>query len=200
MSLLERISAGDGDAISACLDEYGDLVWRLAHRYLNLANAEVEDAVQEVFIELWISAGRFNPARGSEASFVATVAHRRLTDCQRRVTSRRRIAKILENETPTDMKSLLSESDGDERSAKAIDALRTLPEGEREALWLWIYRGMTHRQIGEAMSSPIGTVKSRVRRGLLRLYDTVTRDIVEHEPRPEPANGLGFGDPEGGAA
>ena len=61
-SILLRISAGDKGAGAACVDEYGDLVWRLASRYLDRAKADIEDAVQEVFVELWQHAGRFDPA------------------------------------------------------------------------------------------------------------------------------------------
>lgn len=74
LTILQRISAGDQDAVAACLDEYGGLVWRLALRYLN-SKADAEDATQEIFISIWASAHRFDPAKGSEAAFVATVAH-----------------------------------------------------------------------------------------------------------------------------
>jgi len=195
MSLLQRISAGDEGAISACLDEYGDLVWRLARRYLNRADAEIEDAVQEVFIELWVSADRYDPARGGEPAFVATVAHRRLTDYQRRVTSRRRATNAYAEGSSLELKSFDGSAAKGAQAEKAVDALRELPEGEREALWLWLYRGLTHREIGEAVSSPIGTVKSRVRRGLLRIYNAVAGD----ESRVDPPVGRGS-DSEGGAA
>jgi RNA polymerase sigma factor (sigma-70 family) len=98
-TILQRISDGDGTAIDACLREYGDLVWRLASRYLDRAPGEIEDAVQEVFVELWLHAGRFDPALGGEATFVATLAHRRLTDYQRRVTVRRRLVRSSEDAT-----------------------------------------------------------------------------------------------------
>ena len=176
-TILQRISDGDTDAIGACLDEYGDLVWRLASRYLDRAPGEVEDAVQEAFVEIWLAAGRFDPSVGSEAAFVATIAHRRLTDYQRRVTVRRshvRAGGHPDGNTRTRAESRLASSatareTKDERASEALDALRTLPEDERHALWLWLYRGLTHRQISEASDAPIGTVKSRLRRGMVRI-------------------------------
>ena len=86
-SILQRIADGEHSAVVACVDEYGGLIWRLARRYLGQSNGEVEDGVQEVFIELWLAAEKFDPSRGSEPAFVATIAHRRLTDYQRRVTT-----------------------------------------------------------------------------------------------------------------
>lgn len=181
-SILQRISAGDQTAIRACLDEYGDLVWRLARRYLSRADADVEDAVQEVFLELWVSAGRFDPSKGSEAAFVATLAHRRLTDHQRRITSRRRLDRDAIPELPTVWESRAGSAAKDGHIETALAAMRTLPESEREAIWLWMYRGLTHREIGEATSSPIGTVKSRIRRGLIQITEAVSRDRVGVRP------------------
>ena len=71
-SLLQRTAADDVAAMKECLDAYGGLVWSLARRLL-VPGADVEDAVQEVFIEIWRSAGRFDPSMGSEVTFVATI-------------------------------------------------------------------------------------------------------------------------------
>lgn len=173
VSILQRIADGDERAIAACLDEYGDLVWRLASRYLNRAQGEVEDAVQEVFIELWLSAGRFDPAKGGEPAFVATIAHRRLTDYQRRVTARRRATRSAQENADRFPQSEMDRLAKDEQAGEALAVLRSLPEDERHALWLWLYQGMSHREISEATRSPIGTIKSRLRRALLRICAAV---------------------------
>ncbi len=192
-TILQRISDGDGTAIDACLREYGDLVWRLASRYLDRAPGEIEDAVQEVFVELWLHAGRFDPALGGEATFVATLAHRRLTDYQRRVTVRRRLVRSSEDATESGVSPGVLPSAGDPgakggRSAEALEAMDGLPEDEKHALGLWLYRGLTHRQISEATDAPIGTIKSRLRRGLIRIGEAVG------------ARPAGAGDAEGGVA
>lgn len=168
-SILQRISAGDPSAVAACVDEYGDLVWRLASRYLDQAKADVEDAVQEVFLELWQHASRFDPQKGTEAAFVATLAHRRIIDYQRRMKSRPRPGgEALENTVRAIPAQLHVE-------VKRIDASRAaaefdrLPDDERHALWMSIHGGMTQAQISEATGTPLGTVKTRMRRGLLRL-------------------------------
>jgi RNA polymerase sigma-70 factor (ECF subfamily) len=82
--ILVRVAAGDGTAVRACQDTFGGLVWSIARRMLG-ATAEAEDAVQEVFIELWRSAGRYDPERGTEVQFVATIARRRIIDRVRRL-------------------------------------------------------------------------------------------------------------------
>jgi len=169
LSILQRIADGDESAIAACLDEYGDLVWRLASRYLDRSTGDVEDAVQEVFIQVWLSAARFDPSRGTEPAFVATIAHRRLTDFQRRIAARKRATQGVDANRGAVSSSGIESAAKEERLGAALSALRSLPEDERHPLWLWLYQGLTHREIAEATGTPVGTVKSRLRRALMRL-------------------------------
>ncbi len=84
-STLLRIAAGDPDAPRACIARHGALVWALARRESGGCHADAEDLVQEIFIDLWAHAGRFDPAVASEATFVALIARRRLIDRRRRL-------------------------------------------------------------------------------------------------------------------
>ena len=179
-TILQRVAAGDDSAVVDCVDEYGGLVWRLAHRYLARADGEIEDAVQEVFVALWISAHRFDPARGSEPAFIATLTHRKLTDYQRRVTTRRR------HESAAGRAGSVSTIDPDpmhrsEAGVRMIESLEQLPEEEGRALWMSTYKGMTQTQISEATGAPLGTVKSRLRRGMLRLCNAIKSEPVGAE-------------------
>ena len=79
MPILARIAAGDSAAVEECMVEYGGLVWSLARR-LSPSNADAEDAVQEIFVELWKNASRFDSAKASEKTFIAMIAKRRLID------------------------------------------------------------------------------------------------------------------------
>ena len=79
MTLLQRIAKGDASAVQECMETYGNLVWSLARRYSESA-ADAEDATQEIFLDIWKSAGRFDPERGKETTFIATIARRRLID------------------------------------------------------------------------------------------------------------------------
>lgn len=176
-TILQRVAAGDDSAVVDCIDEYGGLVWRLARRYLNRAEGEIEDAVQEVFVTLWMTADRFDPSRGSEPAFIATLAHRRLTDYQRRVTTRRRhegAAGSLPTGVPVEQDRLHRSEAG----VRMIERLEQLPEEEGRAVWMSTYRGMTQSQISEATDAPLGTVKSRLRRGMLRLCNALASESV----------------------
>lgn len=171
-TILQRIAAGDESAVDECVREYGDLVWRIARRHLDRAGAEVEDAVQEVFVEIWNSARRFDPSRGGEAAFVATLAHRRVIDRQRQETTRRRHHARAAESAPVRSLGAGAATHADD-AAHLARVFDELPDTEREALWMSVYGGMSHRDIGVATESPIGTVKSRLRRAMTRLTDAL---------------------------
>ena len=94
-SILERVARGDPGAPAACIERFRGLVWSLARRLC--ANAsDAEDAVQEIFIDVWKSASRFDPAIASETTFVAMIARRRLIDRGRRRMRRPEVPQIAE--------------------------------------------------------------------------------------------------------
>lgn len=170
--LLRRITAGDESAVAACIDEYGGLVWRLARRYLAQCPGEIEDAVQDVFVDLWSHAGRFDPKKGSEPAFVATIAHRKLIDYQRKMKVRFTLPLEDDGRESGAARALGGAGVDVSRVAAAFDGL---PTEERTALWMSLQRGMSQRQIAAATAAPEGTVKSRLRRGLIRLCEAVGR-------------------------
>lgn len=162
-SLLQRIAEGDDSAVLACLDGYGGLVWSLARRFCS-STADAEDAVQLIFTEIWKSAHRFDPSLSSEKNFIAMIARRLLI-------SRLRSAKRRPDEVAIEPAIELPGSGAAEveRSAeasKAVEALKVLRPEQRRAVELSVYYGMSHGEIAEVTSTPIGTVKSYIRRGL----------------------------------
>ncbi len=182
-SLLERVAAGDHSAVELCAHEYGRLVYRLATRYLDQAPYEIEDAVQDVFIEIWTSAKRFDPSKGSEPAFVATIAHRKIIDRQRQITSRRRVLrKIKAHPLPTsgEHSSFSAIPNIDEQRILA-KAYTQLSEHEREAIWMSIFGGLSHYEIGIATDSPIGTVKSRLRRAMINMRAYVSARCIDQK-------------------
>ncbi|MEM7247913.1 MAG: sigma-70 family RNA polymerase sigma factor [Acidobacteriota bacterium] len=162
-STLPRVAAGETGAVEACLERHGRLVWALARRFFR-ERAEAEDAVQEIFIELWKTAARFDPTKGSEEAFVATLARRRLIDRRRKQARRGEEASL----------SVVAEIAGShsedvERTTEARlagEVLRELPETQRRAIALYTDLGMSHSEIAEATGQPLGTVKTHLRRGL----------------------------------
>lgn len=161
--VLTRIAAGDADAVQECIDRYGNLVWTIARRFTR-STAEAEDAVQDVFIDLWKSAGRFDPSRASESAFVAMVARRRLIDLVRRAERRPQTTAMPEGfDVPGPDEHHLEVSAEAALAARALQRIR--PE-QRNVLMMSVYHGMTHAEIVEETGLPLGTVKSHIRRGL----------------------------------
>lgn len=167
-TLLQQIASGDASAVARCLDAYGGMVWTIAVRYLGSSRSEVEDAVQEAFLSIWLSAASYDPAKGSEPAFVVTIARRRVIDYRRRLEHVPSIAADL----PSIEKAQDERMSPDER-VKLGHVFASLPDDERTALWLAICRGLSHSQIAHATQSPIGSVKTRLRRAVLRLQQTM---------------------------
>lgn len=145
---------------------YGGLIFSLSRRMLSNTD-DAEDAVQEVFIDIWKNAYKFDPAKASETTFVAMIARRRIIDRMR--YSARRISTdsieemIVEVSDGSDGKMQISLEAG--QAAKALNALR--PE-QRQVLQLSIVQGMSHQEIADATGMPLGTVKTHARRGIMQ--------------------------------
>jgi RNA polymerase sigma-70 factor (ECF subfamily) len=168
--ILHRVAAGDPAAVQEVIDRYGGLVWSLARRFCP-NKEEAEDAAQEVFIEIWNKAKRYDASLSSEITFIAMIARRRLIDRGRR---RQRALKAdgLEDDAilPSDDRDQEMVDVGDE-AARAAKALAQLRPDEQRVLRLAIYDGMSHDQIAKATTMPLGTVKTHLRRGLQRVRE-----------------------------
>ena len=168
--LLPRIASGDSTAIDECIKRYGGLVWSLARR-LSPSTADAEDAVQEIFIDVWRSAARFRENVASEATFIATLARRRLIDRLRKF-KRELDPKPLAGEAmdyPAPAQTPPAEFG--EESSRATACLEGLRRDERRVLELSIYHGLAQSRIAEQTGLPLGTVKTHSRRGLSQLRD-----------------------------
>jgi RNA polymerase sigma factor (sigma-70 family) len=174
-TLLERIAAGDPLAVEGCLKKYRGLVWSIAKRFIG-NHADAEDAVQEVFIELWRHAGRFDAAMASESTFIATVARRRLIDRHRRRTRRPNAVPLIA-EPAAGGRSLTDRAVALEQGQQVRGLLEQLRPPQRQVLELSFDRGMSQQEIAQATSLPLGTVKTHARRGLARL-----RQLLETSP------------------
>jgi len=169
--ILPRLGAGDPEAAQDCLDRYGSLVWSLARRHSRVAS-EAEDAVQEIFIALWKHAARFDPSKASEAAFITMIARRRLIDLHRR-RERRPEATVVESELDRVPDGTAGDIEDRAEVRLAERALRKLKPKEREAVLLSTYQGMSHSEISTQMQLPIGTVKTYIRRGLIRVREAL---------------------------
>lgn len=168
MPLLPRIALGDTTAVDECLDRYGALVWSLATR-LSPTGADAEDAVQEIFIHIWRNAGRYRDDLGEEVTFVSMIARRKLVDRLRKF----RRDPALQMSDHLDLVEAgspeLSAVDHADESRRAIACLKKLRDNERQAIELSVYHGLPQSRIAEQTGTPLGTVKTLIRRGLVQL-------------------------------
>lgn len=165
--VLPRVAAGEREAVDQCIERYSGLVWSLARRFSSDL-ADAEDAMQEVFVELWKFAARFDATLSSEANFVALIARRRLVD-RLRSRTRRPAQQSLEGVDATQPVSAGLEVF--EEANKAVRCLRELEANQRRVLELSIWDGLSHSEIAKREGLPLGTVKTHARRGLIRLRD-----------------------------
>lgn len=157
---------GEETALAELYDRYGRVAYGLAVRILR-DQSLAEDAVQEAFLAVWRSADRFMPERAKASTWILTLVHRRAVDLVRREERRR-----------TDPLEVVAPASGDaadeatwlrfERE-RVQDALKLLPDPQREALELAYYGGFTQSELAERLGQPLGTVKSRMFAGLSRL-------------------------------
>jgi RNA polymerase sigma-70 factor (ECF subfamily) len=174
--LLHKVADGDQQAVRELTKRYGGLVYALARR-MCYSSGEIEDAVQEVFIAIWKSAGRFDASIAAEETFIGMVARRRLIDRRRR-SVRRSVEQATE-----DFSYIPSIRDGgpehspdlSEDALLAQQLLSTLRPEQQKVLRLSIGQDLSHEQIAELLSMPLGTVKTHVRRGLIALRDAMQK-------------------------
>ena len=179
-SILARIAAGDSDAMQACLDHYGGLVWSLSRRFF--ANqTEAEDAVQEVFVELWKHADRFDASRGSEPTFVATVARRRMIDCRRRSGKTPEMTPWIEEHSPRSAEQAPDWVEVSEEAAIVRREMTKLSSEQQHVLELAIEGGHSQSEIAQQLGLPLGTVKTHARRGLMCLRGLLSASKVAPE-------------------
>ena len=181
-SVLVRVARGEDAAVRECIDQFGSLVWSLSRR-LTRTRADAEDAVQEIFTDVWRSANRFDPTLGSEKVFVATIARRRLIDRLRRSGHHGTTESTddIESSSWADPGIHAETCAEAQTAARAVMQLR--PE-QRQVLELGLLHGLSHSEIAGSLQMPLGTVKTMMRRGLIQVrelmgIETVVSDEVQ---------------------
>ncbi len=167
---MRRVADADAGAFEVVYDRHSRAAFSLAYRVLG-SRPPAEEAVQEAFLAVWRSAGRYRPERGSVGTWVLGIVHHRSVDVLRRnvVVERRRSSAegieehlVAAEHTEHDA---LRRADADE----VRGALSVLPEPQRQVLGLAYYGGFTQSEIAEMLGTPLGTVKGRMRLGLQKL-------------------------------
>lgn len=172
--LVAAMARGDRDALAALYDQLAGPLYSLACRMLGDAS-EAQDLTQDIFLQLWRTAPAYEPSRGSVFSWAVTLTRNRAID---RLRMRRRRTDLLAAAAPdlqpsgsdnaTDSAAALGLS---EQGAAVRAALAALPAEQRHAIELAFFGGLTQQEIADRLNEPLGTIKARIRRGLLKLKD-----------------------------
>ncbi len=176
-SVLAQVARREPESLNYCIERYGNLIWSLARRY-SPSQADAEDAVQEIFLELWQKADRFNPTKSAETTFVTMIARRRLID---RFRKQSRTVESSSVESDFDEQPDLSGATSAElidEAAKATRCLDALVSNQRDILRRSIHEGKSHAQISAELQMPLGSVKSFARRGLIQLRQCMEKFSV----------------------
>jgi RNA polymerase sigma-70 factor (ECF subfamily) len=177
VSHLARAAAGDDRGLAALYDAHGRAVYSMALRVLE-DEADAEDVVQEVFAQAWRQASRYDAARGTVAAWLLTMARTRAIDRLRARRARPDTASPAPEETWLTLPAPAVDP-GDAiaaaRDAQRVrDALQALPVLQRLAIELAYFEGLTQAEIAARLEEPLGTVKTRIRLGLLKLRDALS--------------------------
>ncbi|HST25849.1 MAG TPA: sigma-70 family RNA polymerase sigma factor [Gaiellaceae bacterium] len=182
-ALLALAAHEDEGALAELYDRYGRVAYGLALRIVR-DPALAEDAVQEAFVTVWRTAGNFRSDRAKPSTWILTLVHRRAVDVVRR-EERRRAAPLEGNEEPEGYGLATDEEiELTDRRRLVQEALRQLPDDQREALELAYYGGLTQSELAERLAVPLGTIKSRMFTGLRRLRDLLAEAGLD-EPLAE---------------
>ena len=164
LTLATAIRTGDQGAMAALYDRFSSIVYAVALRVLQDTGA-AEDVLQDIFMQLWRNPGAFDSSRGNMAAWLAVIARNRAIDALRK----RRPQDDIEDVIVSVETDLASETDRSRAMEKVRGALQAMPSPQRSALEMAYFEGLTHTEIAEKTGDPLGTVKTRIRTGLLLL-------------------------------
>ncbi len=171
--LMAAIARGDEEAFAELYDRMAAYVHGVTRRVVR-DPAQAEEVTQEVFVEVWRTAARFDGTRGSVRTWVLTMAHRRAVDRVRsEQASRDRTDRIGSRDRDRPFDQVAEDVETRFEHQQVRSALDTLTALQREAVELAFYGGYTYREVAELLDTPLGTVKTRLRDGLIRLRDAM---------------------------
>jgi RNA polymerase sigma-70 factor (ECF subfamily) len=169
--LLGLVAEGNQNAFGQLYDQLSSRVLGLVRRLLK-DHAQSEEVTQEIFLEVWQNAQRYDPSKGSATTWILTMAHRRAVDRIRSSQSTRdRDTKIGLRDMETAYDSVSESVEITVEHERVGKALQRLTELQRQAVTLAYYGGYSHSEVAEMLKVPIGTVKTRLRDGMIRLRD-----------------------------
>jgi RNA polymerase sigma-70 factor (ECF subfamily) len=180
IALLTRTGEGDRDSFAQLYDRYSGVLFSTAYRILNQQEA-AEDLLQDVFLQIWEKAPTFDPQRGKPLTWAITLTRNRAIDRLRSTQRRQKLSAEIEREAEIhDYKTDLSSADEVSQSEKnrlVHGAVTQLSPEQRHVIELAFFSGLTQSEISEQLKEPLGTVKARIRRGMMRLRDLLGAEL-----------------------
>jgi RNA polymerase sigma-70 factor, ECF subfamily len=177
--LITRIAEGDDKAFNAFYERFSGPLYGMVYRMMNDAK-EAEDVLQEGFTYIWRKAATYDPNRSSPFAWAVMITRNKAID---RLRVRQRLEKLRDKVTSEESfyqdrdETSANEPTLRERGTLVRSALQEIPQEQRQALELAFFSGLTHEQIAERLATPLGTIKARIRRGLLRLRDSLKEGL-----------------------
>jgi RNA polymerase sigma-70 factor (ECF subfamily) len=162
--MVTALKAGDQSAVAQLYDRYSAVVYAVALRVLGDTGA-AEDVLQEVFLQLWRNPGAFDAARGSLAPWLAVIARNRAIDFLRKRKPETDLQDVIISVAP----DLARDADRARAAEKVRGVIGTMPPPQRSALEMAYFEGMSHSEIASKTGDPLGTIKTRIRAGLITL-------------------------------
>jgi RNA polymerase sigma-70 factor, ECF subfamily len=164
LALVTAIRSGDQGAMADLYDRYSSIVYAVALRVLQDTGA-AEDVLQDIFMQLWRNPGAFDSSRGNMAAWLAVITRNRAIDSLRRRRPENDIADVVVSVEP----DLASDAERSRAMEKVRSALEAMSKDQRSALEMAYFEGLTHSEIAEKTGEPLGTIKTRIRAGLMSL-------------------------------
>ena len=174
IDLLRRVAQGDRRGFEELYDRFSGVLFSTAYRVLNNQEA-AEDVLQDVFIQIWEKAPLYDPSRGKPMTWAITLTRNKAIDRLRSTVRRNRLGDDLEREAKSqdqfDDRSSFDALATEDRGKLVREAIQKLSEDQREAIELAFFSSLTQMEIAERLNVPLGTIKARIRRGMLRLRE-----------------------------
>lgn len=179
LDLLARIAQRERVAFEELYTRYSNILYATAMKFLK-QDADAQDVVQDVFIQIWDKAKLYDPAKGKPLTWALTLTRNRSIDRIRAIQRRSRLRDDFEKESTVDestgVREALSEVDASEKGQILRGAVSQLSRQQRKVIELAFFGGLTQSEIAEKLGEPLGTVKARARRGLMKL-----KEILGHQ-------------------
>jgi RNA polymerase sigma-70 factor (ECF subfamily) len=172
---VQKLRGGDSAALEELYDRHTPLLYSVAMRIVRSAT-DAEDVVQQAWVQVWKSAGRYDSRRGPVAAWLLTVTRTRALDLYRSLSSRKRAEGLVDPEPANAPADPLGSASRGQVGERVRTALGSLPAQQRQVLEIAYFEGLSQSEIATRLGAPLGTVKSWTRQGLMRLKELLPQE------------------------